>query len=245
MELDQAFMHLDLGLKNARATLAKDAPKLTIVNSFEDFDYGIVEQMHSFFSDVQITIDTLPPHQAYRELLSGNADFAVLPWIKEHTGIVYEHLLKEEMLVSSADTHQLHGREYITLEELDGGMVVCNEVVFDWDSIMEICSQCGISLQMRLSSNDHQTVGRFMGLMGCNMFVPISATMEHGIDAQRRQTFPARVMPQVFYRNIYLAYQEGQRMTTAEKHFMDLLRGCYRQKEQLIQDFSRHKFRQS
>lgn len=242
IELDQAFMHFELGLKNARLTMDQKAPRLTIVNSFEDFDFGVIEQMHKAFPDVQASIDTLPPSQAYRELLAGQADFAVIPWANERAGIVYEHLLSEEMLLSSSDRHALFGKPFITLEELDGCTCVCNEVVFDWDSIMQICDRHHITLKLLLSSNDHQTVGRFKGLMDSNMFVPISATMSREPDDRRELTYPARIVPQVFRRNVYLAYHEGKHMSSAEKYFIELLRGCYRQKGQAIQSFSVQQF---
>ena len=242
LELDQSFTHLELGVKNARAAIAQRAPRINIVNSFEDFDFGIIEQMHNHFPDVQVSIETLPPSQAYRELMAGNADFAVIPWSDERAEIVYEHLLSEEMLLSSADKHWLFGKQFVMLEDLDGCTCVCNEVVFDWKSIMDICNQNHITLELLLSSNDHQTVGRFKGLMDSNIFVPISATMNRASNDYRKLTFPARIVPQVFRRNIYLAYHEGKHISSAEKYFIELLRGCYRQKEERIRHFLLQQF---
>lgn len=242
IELDQAFMHLEQGIKNARLTVARASPQITIVSGFEDFDFGIIEQIHNAFPDVQTSINTLPPSQAYRELFAGNVDFAILPYEKEHAGVIYEHLLSEEMLLSASQRHPLFGKSLVTLEELDGCTCVCNEVIFDRDSITGICEQNHIRLSLLLSSNDHQTVGRFKGLMDSSLFVPVSATMGGDPDDHREQIFPARIVPQVFHRDIYLAFFEGKSFSPAEKYFTELTRSCYRRRGQAIQSFIAQRF---
>lgn len=89
-ELDQSFLHIEQGIHNARKTANADSPKLSLVCSFEDFDYEVLELLHHDFPDVQIGIDILPPDQAYRELLAGKAHFAIIPRYNNRTDIVYE-----------------------------------------------------------------------------------------------------------------------------------------------------------
>ena len=70
-ELDQMFLHFERGLNNARLAAQQQHPLLSVVYSFEEFDNGVLEQMHNDFPDVRTSISILPPEQAYRELLAG------------------------------------------------------------------------------------------------------------------------------------------------------------------------------
>lgn len=115
-------------------------------------------------------------------------------------------------------------------------------IVYDWNSIQKTCAHHGVELKLRLSSNDHQTAGRFRNLFSSMMFVPISATMRKSDGDDRKLQYPARVVPQVFRRNIYLAYHTGKRLTQAEKHLVDLLRGYYKKMHADIQEFSIKQF---
>lgn len=237
-ELDQVFLHLEQGIHYARKTANMDSPKLSVVCSFEDFDYKVLELLHHDFPDVQISSDILPPDQAYRELLAGKAHFAIIPRYNNRTDIVYERLLKEEMLVSTSEGHPLHGKPIVRLSELDGCTCVCNEVAYNWDSIARTCDENHITLKLLLSGNDHQTIGRFRSLTDSILFTPISATMYRSPDDKRVMTFPSRTTPQVFYRSICLAYQEGKHFSPAEKRFVDLVRAYYRKRGQEIQAFT-------
>ena len=242
IEVDQMFEHLSSGLNQARILAKRDQPRLNLVYSFEEFNTELFAQFHFDFPDVQTNIDILPPDQAYRELLSGKADFAIIPRVGEQAGIVYEQLLSEEMLLAAAAEHPFYGRQFVSLEEMDGQTCVCNEVVYDWDSIQKTCSRHQIDLKLTLSSNDHQTAGRFRNLLTSMMFVPISATMKRDESDTRKLQYPSRIVPQVFRRNIYLAYHAGKRFTTAEKHFLELLRGYYKKLHADIQAFSVSQF---
>jgi hypothetical protein len=57
-------------------------------------------------------------------------------------------------------------------------------------------------------------------------------------DDDRQLTFPARVVPQVFRRNAFVAYLEGKKFSASEKYFLELLRETYRKKREMIQEFS-------
>lgn len=235
-ELDQVFEHLEHGLSSARLIGNQQLPTLNVVYCFEEFDTGIIYQLHSAFPDVRTSVDILPPDQAYRELLAGKVDFAVLPQVPEHPGIRFRRLGAEEMMLSFPEGHPLSGRAFVLLEELDGLDVVCNEVGFDWNSIQRICEEHGISMNLKFSSNSHQTVGRLHNMMQSALFVPIGSVAEFR-DSGRNRELPARVVPQVFRRNIVVAWPEQKRLTTAEKYFMELLQRSNRQIQQKTQEF--------
>jgi len=236
-ELDQAFLHIEQGLLNARTIAQQDSPRISIVYSFEEFDTGVVYQLHQAFPDVQTSLDILPPDKAYRELLAGNADFAVIPRRDQRSGFVYQHLLSEEMLLSAAPGHPLHGRQYVTLSELDGQEIVCNEVAFDWDSIQKVCVKNGIQLKLLASSNDHQTVGKFREITESMIFIPMGALAEWQEDG-RNLVPPARVVPQVFRRDAFVVYSEAKKLSVAEKYFLELLQSAYRKKQHTIQQYA-------
>ena len=240
-ELDQAFLHVEQGLLNARTIAQQESPRISIVYSFEEFDTGVVYQLHQAFPDVQTSLDILPPDKAYRELLAGNADFAVIPRRDHRPGFAYQHLLSEEMLLSAAPGHPLHGRQYVTLSELDGQEIVCNEVAFDWDSIQKICVKNGIQLKLLASSNDHQTVGKFREITESMIFIPIGAVADH-FGSGRNEELPARIVPQVFRRDTYVVYAENRILSPAEKYFLDLLHSHYRERHRTIHDFSERVF---
>ncbi len=236
-ELDQAFLHVEQGLLNARTIAQQESPRISIVYSFEEFDTGVVYQLHQAFPDVQTSLDILPPDKAYRELLAGNADFAVIPRRDHRPGFAYQHLLSEEMLLSAAPGHPLHGRQYVTLSELDGQEIVCNEVAFDWDSIQKICVKNGIQLKLLASSNDHQTVGKFREITESMIFIPMGALAYWEKDG-RDLVPPARVVPQVFRRDAFVVYSEAKKLSVAEKYFLELLQSAYRKKQHTIQQYA-------
>lgn len=235
-ELDQMFAHLEHGLSSARLIGNQQLPTLKVVYCFEEFDPGIIYQLHSAFPDVRTSFDILPPEQAYRELLSGKADFAVLSQVPEHPGLRFRQLGSEEMMLSFPEGHPLFARTFVSLEELDGLDVVCNAVGFDWSSIQRICEEQKISMNLKFSSNSHQTVGRLHNIMQSALFVPIGSVAEFR-DSGRNQALPARIVPQVFRRNIIVAWPEQKRLTTAEKYFMELLQRSTRQTQQKTQEF--------
>lgn len=241
-ELDQVFLHLEQGIHNARKTANADKPKLSVVCSFEDFDDRVLELLHHDFPDIQINFDVLPPDQAYRELLAGKANFAIIPYFSDRSDVVFEELLIEEMLLSTPASHPFHGRPTVRLSELNNHACVCNEVSYCWDAITCVCDENHITLKLLLSGTDHQTVGRFKGLTDSMLFIPVSATMNKDPDDNRILTFPSRVVPQCFYRRICLAYREDKQFSAAEKHFVNLVRGYYRKRKQDIQAFCREKF---
>ena len=236
-ELDQAFLHVEQGLLNARTIAQQESPRISIVYSFEEFDTGVVYQLHQAFPDVQTSLDILPPDKAYRELLAGNADFAVIPRRDHRPGFAYQHLLSEEMLLSAEPGHPLHGRQYVTLSELDGQEIVCNEVAFDWDSIQKICVKNGIHLKLLASSNDHQTVGKFREITESMIFIPMGALAYWEKDG-RDLVPPARVVPQVFRRDAFVVYSEAKKLSVAEKYFLELLQSAYRKKQHTIQQYA-------
>ena len=236
-ELDQAFLHVEQGLLNARTIAQQESPRISIVYSFEEFDTGVVYQLHQAFPDVQTSLDILPPDKAYRELLAGNADFAVIPRRDHRPGFAYQHLLSEEMLLSAAPGHPLHGRQYVTLSELYGQEIVCNEVAFDWDSIQKICVKNGIQLKLLASSNDHQTVGKFREITESMIFIPMGALAYWEKDG-RDLVPPARVVPQVFRRDAFVVYSEAKKLSVAEKYFLELLQSAYRKKQHTIQQYA-------
>ena len=236
-ELDQAFLHVEQGLLNARTIAQQESPRISIVYSFEEFDTGVVYQLHQAFPDVQTSLDILPPDKAYRELLAGNADFAVIPRRDHRPGFAYQHLLSEEMLLSAAPGHPLHGRQYVTLSEMDGQEIVCNEVAFDWDSIQKICVKNGIQLKLLASSNDHQTVGKFREITESMIFIPMGALAYWEKDG-RDLVPPARVVPQVFRRDAFVVYSEAKKLSVAEKYFLELLQSAYRKKQHTIQQYA-------
>ena len=99
------------------------------------------------------------PDQAFRELLAGRADFAVIPNPDDHVGIHCDHLFTEEVFLSAAEGNPLSQRESVQLSELNGMSCICNEVSFSWKEIENICRDNHIHLTLQLSSNNHQAAG--------------------------------------------------------------------------------------
>lgn len=231
-ELDEVFTHLERGLDLARMAANQESPKLSIVYSFEDLELNLLESFHYNFPDVQTKLEILPPDQAYRELLAGKADFAIIPKPDHHHGIVCDHLLTEEVMLSAATRNPLYQRESVLLSELDGMSCICNEVSVSWREIQQICFENGIHLNLQLSSNSHEAAGRFKELMNSMMFVPVSVVFHQRPENDTRTlTMPARIIPNVFHRSIYVAYPRDKTMSDAERQFLSMLKGYYRRKQ--------------
>lgn len=231
-ELDEVFIHLERGLEMARMIANQDSPRLSVVYSFEDLELNLVEAFHHDFPDVQTNLEILPPDQALRELLAGKADFAIIPKPENHLGITCDHLLTEEVMLSAAEGNPLYKRESVLLSELDGMSCICNEVSVSWKEIQRICFENDIKLNLQLSSNSHQAAGRFKGLMRSMMFIPASVVFHKRPENDTRElVLPARIIPNVFQRTIYVAYPKDKQMSDAERHFLSMLKGYYRRKQ--------------
>lgn len=228
-ELDEVFLHLERGLELARMTANLDSPMLSIVYSFEDLELGLMETFHHDFPDIRTKLEILPPDQAFRELLAGKADFAIIPKPEEHQGVTWDHLMTEEVLLSPAEGNPFYKRQTVELSELDGMSCICNEVSVSWKEIQRICGENGINLKLQLSSNSHQAAGRFKNLMNSMMFIPASVVYRKRPEGDTRELVqPARITPGVFQREICVAYPKDKRMSDAERHFLSLLKGYYR-----------------
>lgn len=234
-ELDAVFLHLERGLSNARMTANQSSPGLSVVYSFEDFDLKLLETFHGNFPDVQTRLDILPPDQAFRELLAGKADFAIIPKLDDHVGIVFDHLLTEEVMLSPAPGNPLYGRERIAVSELDGLSCTCNEVSVCWQEIQRSCLENDINITLQLSSSSHEAAGRFQILTNSIIFIPISVVFQDRPVTDTRQLVPpARIIPNVFRRSIYIAYSKDKHMNPAERHFLGLVKGYYRKMDSTL-----------
>lgn len=213
----------------ARTTAEESLDTLSIACAYEEFNSEILFKLQEKYLDIRTHYSLLSPEQAYRELLAGKVDFAVLPDMPKNAAVSTERLMSEELLLSCGSGHPLCGKKSVTVGQLNGCVAACNEASFDRDAIGKICTENGIEMKIRFVSNDHQQVGLYRRRYDCVSFVPVSAVLPKSQPETRTDlVLPGRLEPQVFKRNINIAWLVGRNLTKADKELLDKLRQYYR-----------------
>ena len=154
-----------------RAGLEEDA--ISIACAFEEFDNQLIYQFQKRYPTIRTIFHVLPPKAAKKQLLSGEADFAILPHIDLPDTLNWTPLLREEMLLSTSKRHPLYGRAEIQAEELNGCNILCNDVSFDEETLTRICQQHGITMECMFRGNDHNQIGELKYRLDSALFIPV------------------------------------------------------------------------
>lgn len=224
-----------------RAGLAEDA--VSIACAFEEFDNQLIYQFQQRYASIQTIFNILPPKEARKQLLSGEADFAILPRIELPDTLNWTPLLREEMLLSTSKRHPLYGRSEILAEELNGCSILCNDVSFDEETLTRICQEHGIAMKCIFRGNDHHQIGELKYRLGSALFIPISALLQErdldqaGLERYGRPEFPARIKPDYFYREIGIAFHKSRFLRSADLFLIASLKKHYQDVEQKIATF--------
>ena len=221
-----------------RAGLADDA--ISIACAFEEFDNQLIYQFQQRYSSIRTIFQVLPPKEAKKQLLSGEADFAILPRTDLPDTLNWTPLLREEMLLSTSKRHPLHGRTEIPAEELNDCSILCNDVSFDEETLLRICQQNNIQMKCIFRGNDHHQIGELKYRLGSALFIPVSALLaerrldQDGIERYGRPEPPARIKPDIFYREIGIAFHKNRFLRSADLFLIATLKKHYQDVEQQI-----------
>lgn len=229
-------------ISHAQVIAEANMTDLTVTFSFEDFDNEILTRLQEKVGPVRIHFIQLPPDQAYRELLAGKTDFAIVPSMQPHADIQTELLMAEEVLVAAQPGHRLYGMDKASKDAMNGESIACNELSFSMETIERISAQYGISMNFDFISTDRQQVERFAARYGSLVFVPISEL----VSAKSRQPCwasegaPAqfiRIEPQIFTRTVNLAWSKGRVFSVIDRELMALLRGDYDKRGESVKNY--------
>ena len=230
---EQIMTILEESVHAAKQTADVGDEAVAIACAFEDFDNQIIYQFHKKYPSIHTRFSLLPPQESLNQVLSGNAIMAIVPWMDFPDTVQWLPLLKEEMLLSTGREHPLFGRQSVALSELDGCTVVCNDVVFDEDTLRGICAHAGIQMKFSFRGNEHQQVGALKFLLNSMMFIPCCALLQnHPLDEQGLQLYgpptpPARIQPPVFQREIGIIYRKNKFLHSAELNLISSITRYY------------------
>ena len=220
------------------AGLEDDA--ISIVCAFEEFDNQLIYQFQQCYPSIRTSFNILPPKEAKKQLLSGEADFAILPWSELPDSLNWTPLLREEMLLSTGNQHPFHGRQTLLAKELNGCSILCNDVSFDEETLNRICREHGIQMKCIFRGNDHHQIGELKYKLDSALFIPISALLpqrelnQAGIRQYGPPAPPARIQPDIFYREIGVAFHKNRFLRSADLYLLTSLKNHYRTLEQQI-----------
>lgn len=213
---------------------------ISIVCAFEEFDNQIIYRFQQSYPSIRTSFNILPPKEARKQLLSGEADFAILPWSDLPDTLNWTPLLREEMLLSTGNQHPFHGRQTLRAEELNGCSILCNDVSFDEETLTRICQEHGIHMDCIFRGNDHHQIGELKYKLGSALFIPVSALLPHrelnqaGIRQYGLPSPPARIQPDIFYREIGIVFHKDRFLRSADLYLLTSLKNHYREVEQQI-----------
>lgn len=232
-----AMRYLNEGLAAAQKQAGVAKSEICVASAVQEIPQDLVIGLKKKYPDISICLDFLRSREALAKIDGGSADFAIVPNVDLNTDMTSVLLLAEEMLLYPDENHPLYGRHQVSLQELDGCDVVCNEIGFDWETIHSICSENQIKMNLCFSSNNHYQVGAFKRTLGGVVFVPASALFEaenqssgaeSPADAPPNLVPPARITPNIFKREVYLVYTKNKRLSAADNYLISTLKEYYR-----------------
>ncbi len=231
-----AMRYLNEGLAAAQKKAGVAKSEICVASAIQELPGDFVIGLKKKYPDISICLDFLRSREALAKIDGGSVDFAIVPNVDLNTDMASILLLAEEMLLYPDENHPLYGRHQVSLQELDGCDVACNEIGFDWETINSICSENHIKMNLCFSSNNHYQVGAFKKTLGGVVFVPASALFEAENQAERSSAvepppnvvLPARISPSIFKREVYLVYAKNKRLSPADNYLISTLKEYYR-----------------
>lgn len=223
------------------AGLTEDA--ISIACAFEEFDNQLIFQFQQRYPVIRTIFNILPPKEARKQLLAGEADFAILPKSDLPDSLNWIPLIREEMLLSTSNRHPLYGRTEIRAAELNGCSILCNDVSFDEETLNRICMQNEIQMNCIFRGNDHHQIGELKYRLGSALFIPISALVtqrelnQAGIQQYGMPETPARIKPDIFYREIGITFHKNRFLRSADLFLITSLKKHYQGIAQQIAAF--------
>ncbi len=217
-------------IRQAQLISATRLTDLSVTVCFEDFSDELLFRLQDAVDTLRIHFSRMPPGQAYRELLAGKIDFAIVPGMQPHTDIRSELLLTEQMLVVSYPGHPLYGLRVAPAQALQGQHFVCNELSFHQEAIERICTQYGLRLDIDFISTDRRQTEAYGRRYHRLAFLPVSELLTGGSAAsapEEKVVLPTAIEPQIFTRSINLAWGKGRVFNRTDRTLLLLLRSYY------------------
>ena len=234
----QMLSTLESSVHTAKQAAGVLAERISIACAYEEFDNSLIYDLQEHYPTLRINFNVVLPRQALAQVVSGEADFALLPGQNLPDNLRCINLIREEMAFSPAKGHPLFGRRQLALQELGGCSVVCNNASFDEDLLSRLLSENGIQMDILFSGNDHHQVGVLKYAMHSALFVPMSALLDHsrqldsqGVERWGAPETPARILPPVFQRQIDLVYRADRRLHSSDLYLISSLKNHYAELE--------------
>lgn len=231
--VSQALDTLDSSLLNSQQIAGVSRQALSVDSSFAMIHEDIIVRLHDKFPQTQIQFSVLPAKQSLERLVSGDADFALIPRQKFPPEIEWKPLMNEEMLILVMEDHPKYGKKYITLKELEQYGIVTDGVEYTPVEIEEAAAKYGIRLNILFSSNIRQQRDVFQKSSAGVQFVPAGTVYRNHEYMSRILTpspaistsmvSPIRVIPSIFKRELGIAYTRNLPQSIVRKSFMELV----------------------
>lgn len=178
--LDKMFESLNSGLEELRASPQFQHYQVYVASNADSLLFHVSEDFFSTHPDTNIKYSVMSPDQIRDGFLHGKLDIALTtyPMLLE-SGVVWEQLAQEELLLVAAGNGPYAGRKTISFPELNGVEIMCESLGGDLRTLVDrCCAKAGFHANVVLESNIGSAIGFHSGLQRAVCFMPAHRYMQ-------------------------------------------------------------------
>lgn len=214
--VSQAFAALDGGVLELNEYKEKQANWIKLASSVIDIFRDIILNYYELHPEIRID-HTLCSDQDILELLTSNkVDYVITPKPIADARIDCFPLFTEEVFAVVGGSHPLVSRKTVSLEELEGLPMVCNQCDASPRFLQELFAHRQKELNIITASSEHRVLRHLTEHGACVGFLPARVAVRHLRDGGAQH--PLRIHP-AFLRTNCISMLRGRRLSPAAEHF--------------------------
>ena len=178
--LDKMFGALNSGLEELRTSPQFQQYQVYVASSADSLLFHVSENFFATHPDTNIKYSVMSPDQIRDGFLHGKLDIALTTYpILLESGVVWEQLAQEELLLVAAGDGSYAGRRTISFAELNGVEIMCESLGGDLRTLVDrCCAKAGFHANVVLESNIGSAIGFHSGLQRAVCFMPAHRYMQ-------------------------------------------------------------------
>jgi DNA-binding transcriptional LysR family regulator len=177
--LDSMFEALNSGLKEIRTTPQFQQYQVYVASNADSLLFHVSEEFFSTHTDTNIKYSVMSPEQIRDGFLHGKLDIALTTFPMLESGMIWEELAQEELLLVAAGDGPFAGRKSISFAELNGVEIMCESLGGDMRTLVDrCCAKAGFHANVVLESNIGSAIGFHSGLKRAVCFMPAHRYMQ-------------------------------------------------------------------
>lgn len=177
--LDNMFEALNSGLDELHASTQVQQDQVYVASNTDSLLFHVSEDFFSTHRDTNIKYSVMSADQIRDGFLHGKLDIALTTYPVLESGITWEKIDEEEILMLAAGDGPYAGRTTISFAELNGVEIMCESLGGDLRMLIDrCCAKAGFHANVVLESNIGSAIGFHSGLQRAVCFMPAHRFMQ-------------------------------------------------------------------